>query len=126
MNPVSIIVVEQHDFLRSSLIRWLAGQPILTCCGEAASIADARRVLAETQPKVMLIDMHFEEGEVPSFIRETRLKHPATRIIALAWDEHRCSQALLAGAHACVTKSDATDTLGTRIQAVLGNLSALE
>ena len=121
MNPIRVLVVEDHLFFRSSFIQWLNRQQTLTCCGEAGTMAEARHAVAELRPDVVLLDLRLPDGEGMDLIRELSETHPQTRVIALSQSDEDtyAHRALRAGARGYVMKSEATETALSAIQTAL-------
>lgn len=121
MKKIRILIVEDHLFFRSGLAQWLNQQQGLSCCGEAASVKEAREAIRLLQPDVILMDLRLGDGEGLDLIEETSQEYPKIRIIALSqFDEdvfaHR---ALQAGARGYLMKSEATESVTAAIQTVL-------
>jgi DNA-binding NarL/FixJ family response regulator len=120
MSQIRVFVMEDHRFFRCSLIHWLNQQPALTCCGEAGRVAVARRAIPKVQPDVLLLDLHLSEGNALDFVRELSRTRSCLRIIGFVRGKpgHGCG--LPTGIHACVVKSEATETLLPAIESVVG------
>jgi len=120
MTKIRVLIVEDHPFFRSGLVQWLDQQEQVTCCGEAGSVADARRAVAETQPDVILMDLRLGDGDGLELIAKLTRAHPMIRIVALSqFDEDvYAHRALQAGARGYLMKSEATDSVLAAIQTV--------
>lgn len=121
MNQIRVLIVEDHHFFRSGLSQWLNQQKGVMCCGEAASVQEARQAVGQLLPDVILMDLRLSDGEGLDLIAEISQDHPGIRIIALSqFDEdifaHR---ALQAGARGYLMKSEATESVMTAIQQVV-------
>jgi DNA-binding NarL/FixJ family response regulator len=111
-TKIRILVVDDHPFFRTGIIQWLNQQKELTCCGEAGSIAQARKAIAELKPQVVLLDLHLPDGDGLDLCSELSQSAPETRILCLTHrDENTFAhRALRAGARGYIMKSEATDT----------------
>lgn len=120
MTKIRVLIVEDHPFFRSGLVQWLDQQDQVTCCGEAGSVAEARRAVAETQPDVILMDLRLGDGDGLELIAKLTRAHPMIRIIALSqFDEDvYAHRALQAGARGYLMKSEATDSVLAAIHTV--------
>jgi DNA-binding NarL/FixJ family response regulator len=121
MNQIRVLIVEDHHFFRSGLSQWLNQQKGVMCCGEAASVQEARQAVGQLLPDVILMDLRLGDGEGLDLIAEISQDYPGIRIIALSqFDEdifaHR---ALQAGARGYLMKSEATESVMTAIQQVV-------
>lgn len=121
MKKIRVLIVEDHPFFRSGLAQWLNQQEAVTCCGEAGSVCEARKAMAETLPDVILMDLRLGDGEGLELIAEVMREHPQIRIIALSqFDEDAYAhRALKAGARGYVMKSEATEAVLTAIETVM-------
>lgn len=61
MDEIRILMVDDHGLFRESLGRLLAMVPRIRVVGQCANAAEARAVLAEAQPDVILLD--YDLGE---------------------------------------------------------------
>lgn len=57
MNPISIVLIEDHDVVRIGIRTALQQQPGIKVVGEAASGLQGLQVLEKTQPDVALVDV---------------------------------------------------------------------
>lgn len=121
MHRIRVLIVEDHHFFRSGLAQWLDQQQDIMCCGEAASIREARQAVPELQPDVILMDLRLGDGEGLDLIQEFSQNHPAIRIIALSQfdEEIFAHRALQAGARGYLMKSEATESVMTAILEVM-------
>jgi DNA-binding NarL/FixJ family response regulator len=108
-----ILVVEDHAFVRAGILGLLSGQPDLTCCGEAESIAGARAAVATQKPDVVLLDLSLRDGQALDLIGILRLEYPDAKVLVLSqWDESvYAPKALQAGARGYIMKEMAADRL---------------
>lgn len=121
MNPTRVLIIEDHHFFRSGLAQWLNQQKGIVCCGEAASVMEARPAVLQLQPDVILMDLRLGDGEGLDLIAEISQHDPTIRIVALSqFDEdifaHR---ALQAGARGYLMKSEATESVMQAIEQVM-------
>jgi DNA-binding NarL/FixJ family response regulator len=122
MSPKTrVLVIDDHPFFRSGIIRWLNQQSDLVCCGEAESVATARCMVAEVQPDIVLLDLRLPDGDGLDLLREFSQLQPPVRSIVLSQNDdfvfaHR---ALRSGARGYVMKSAAEDTILSAIRTVL-------
>ena len=121
MNKIRVLIVDDHPFFRSGLIQWLNQQDLVTCCGEAGSLAEARDAIAEAHPDVILLDLRLGDGEGLDLTRELTSEYPEIRIVALSqFDEDtHAHRALQAGARGYLMKSEATESVLAAIQTVM-------
>ena len=77
-----VVVVDDHALFRSGVRAELEGR--VEIVGDAASVADAVRVIAETEPDVVLLDVHLPDGSGADVIAAIAPAHPAVRFLALS------------------------------------------
>jgi DNA-binding NarL/FixJ family response regulator len=120
-QKVRVLVVDDHPFFRTGIVQWINQQQELTCCGEAGSIAQARKAVEELKPDVVLLDLHLPDGDGLDLCGELSQSLPHARILCLTHrDENTFAhRALKAGARGYIMKSEATETVLTGIKAVL-------
>lgn len=118
---IRVLVVDDHPFFRTGIIQWINQQPQLTCCGQAESIAQARKAVVELKPDIILLDLHLPDGDGLDLCMELTQENPERRILCLTHrDENTFAhRALRAGARGYVMKSEATDTVLAGILAVM-------
>jgi DNA-binding NarL/FixJ family response regulator len=51
-----IVVIDDHPVLREGLMQLLCGQPDLDCTGTADNTADAKRLVAQSAPDLMILE----------------------------------------------------------------------
>jgi len=59
-QPIGVVIVDDHQIFRTGLRAELG--PELDVLGEAASVEEAIRVIAELRPRVVLLDVHLPGG----------------------------------------------------------------
>ena len=120
-TKIRVLVVDDHPFFRTGIVQWINQQKELTCCGEAGSIAQARKAVGELKPDVVLLDLHLPDGDGLDLCGELSQSLPGARILCLTHrDENTFAhRALRAGARGYIMKSEATETVFQGIQAVM-------
>lgn len=120
-SQIRVLVVDDHPFFRTGIMQWLNQQGELACCGEAGSVAQARKAIQETNPDVVLLDLHLPDGDGLDLCLEATQENPGMRILCLTHrDENTFAhRALRAGARGYVMKSEATERVLAGILAVM-------
>jgi DNA-binding NarL/FixJ family response regulator len=118
---IRVLVVDDHPFFRTGIVQWINQQAELTCCGQAESVAQARKATLELKPDIVLLDLHLPDGDGLDLCQELTQDDPALRILCLTHrDENTFAhRALRAGARGYVMKSEATDTVLAGILTVM-------
>jgi DNA-binding NarL/FixJ family response regulator len=119
-SAVRVVIVDDHEFFRTGVTAWMDQQPGLLPCGEAASLADARALLAGATADVLLLDLTLPDGDGLEFIQEALQLRPDLRVIVLSQRDEAvfAERAMKYGASGYVMKSEASDQLLEAIQAV--------
>jgi len=79
----SILIVEDHDLVRTGLKNILAGVDGLQLCGEAASGEDAIRMARELQPDIILMDVGLPGMSGLETMERILKAQPEIRVIVL-------------------------------------------
>lgn len=116
-----VFVVDQHAFVRQSIVRLLNRQPDLMCAGEAENLAAAIQGLEKLRPDLLLVDLHLEDGGALDLIEFLRPQYPRLVILVLSHCDEvlEAEKALRAGANGYLLKQDACDEMLDAIRALL-------
>ena len=63
VSPASVVIVEDHSLIRDGLRMLLALERNFRLIGEAGSLAEARRVVADQQPDIVMLDVGLPDGD---------------------------------------------------------------
>lgn len=112
-----ILIVDDHPAVRDALALRIGQQPDMEVCGEADDVAEALRLVLETNPDVAVIDITLKTATGIDLIKRIREhEHP---VHILVWSMHSESlyaeRALRAGALGYISKDKA---MGTMIEAI--------
>jgi DNA-binding NarL/FixJ family response regulator len=120
-SKAQIVVIDDHPVLRDGLMQLLCSQPDLECTGTADNTADARRLVAESAPDLMILDLRLKSGDTLDLIKSLRVEHPKLKVLVLSqYDEMLFAERVLrAGASGYVMKENATDEILTAVRRVL-------
>src|ERR1700687_1291230 len=116
-----ILIVDDHPAVREALALRIGRQPDLEVCGEAADMSEALRLVADTQPDLVVIDISLKTGSGIDLIQRIKDRKDGGRM--LVWSMHSESlyaeRALRAGALGYINKDQATDKIVEAIRRVL-------
>ena len=112
-GPVTVVLVDDHAMFRTGVRAELAQAPTVDVVGEAADTAEAIKVVLETKPEVVLLDVHLPGGGGAEVIRQVHPKEPSVRFLALSVSDaaEDVIGTIRAGARGYVTKSITGDDL---------------
>jgi DNA-binding NarL/FixJ family response regulator len=116
-RPVRILVVDNREGFRSSMVQALGLIPDIEVAGEARSGNEAYDVVLTLKPDVVLLDLSMPGMDAIDAARHIRRVNPESQVVMLsAFDgPHIEEAALAAGAWGLVAK-------GTRLEDVVGVL----
>src|SRR5881396_983075 len=106
-----IIVVEDHPVLCDGLMQLISSQPDLACAGVANNTSDAKRLVEQGKPDLMLLDLRLKGGDSLELIKSLRVEHPKVKVLVLSqYDELIFAErALRAGAFGYIMKENTTN-----------------
>ena len=108
-GPISVALVDDHAVVRGALKALLEGQEDLEVVGEAGDLAAARALLAERQPRVLVLDVNLPDGLAIEALPQLREDSPETEVVLLTMERDLtlARQALEAGAKGYLFKDSA-------------------
>lgn len=120
-RTTQILIVDDHPIVREGLNSLLSKQPDFEICGEADDVPDALRLIAETKPDVVTIDISLSGGSGLELIRRITESDRSIKLVACSlYDETLYAErALNAGALGYVNKHEATRTIVEAIRQIL-------
>ena len=118
-RPIRVLIVDDHEMVRSGLAAFLGLAPDLELVGEAGSGEDAIRLCRELRPDVVLMDMVMPGIDGPEATRAIRAAHPETQVIVLTsfLEGDLVQHALQAGALSYLLKNVGSGELVAAIRA---------
>lgn len=120
MKTIRIVIADDHPVLRSGLKTLLTLQPGIEVAGEASSCEETLRVVAETHPDILLLDLSMPDGGGLKAIPLLMEASPATRILVFTMhdDPSYLRAAMQAGVAGYVVKSADLSELSVAIRAI--------
>ncbi|HEV2857813.1 MAG TPA: response regulator transcription factor [Solirubrobacterales bacterium] len=108
-GKITVVLVDDHAVVRSALKALIDGQDGLEVVGEAGDIAGARAVVAEQQPRVLVLDVNLPDGLAVEAMPQLREGSPQTQIVLLTMERDLtlARRALDAGANGYLFKDSA-------------------
>lgn len=116
-----VLVIDDHPMMRSGLIRLLEQEADLICCGEAGSVSEGQRAVAQLMPDLVILDLMLKGGDGLELAKCLHTQYPELRLLILSQYEAPLyiERALRAGALGYVVKDQAPDELLAAIRTVL-------
>ena len=81
-RPKSVLVADDHTLHRQG-VRQLPAAASLSLCGEAGTLAEARRLAADLRPDLVLLDSELPDGDGPAFVEELRSLPDSPEVVVL-------------------------------------------
>jgi len=118
-DGIRILVVDDHEMVRDSLVQMLATRPNFHVVGTAGSVAEARAIASARQPDVVVMDFQLPDGDGVDATRQLRAMVPGVRVVMLTGrtDDEAVVRALSAGCCAFVPKTEAVTKLISTVTA---------
>src|SRR5689334_12360798 len=83
---IKTLIVDDSDFARVSVKKFLAGLPALEVVGEAAGGFEALEMAVAKDPHLVIMDIRMEGMDGLQATRLIRREHPASRVILMSID----------------------------------------
>jgi DNA-binding NarL/FixJ family response regulator len=117
---IRILVVDDHDVVRTGFRSLLETYPNFELVGEAVEGNEAITIATETRPDVVVLDYYLPLINGLDVTRELRSRLPGTEVLifTMHYSEQFAQDVLSAGARGYLLKSDATRDLIPAIKAV--------
>jgi DNA-binding NarL/FixJ family response regulator len=108
-----VLLVDDHEVVRTGLATLINGETDLLACGEADNEMGAFEAVEQLQPDVAVVDWSLKSGSAAELVTTLRQDHPRTQVLVLSVHDEvfYAEQALQAGARGYVMKTEAADTL---------------
>src|SRR3954447_11568662 len=113
-----VLIVDDHELFRAGVRAQL--EPGLEVVGEAAGVDEALKLIADTAPDVVLLDVHMPHGGGVEVLHRSAELESAPRFLALSASDaaEDVIAVIRAGARGYVTKSISADELRDAIKRV--------
>jgi DNA-binding NarL/FixJ family response regulator len=114
-----VVVVDDHAYIRETLVELLDNELDLAVVGSGADGAAAIALADQLEPDVVVMDARMPGIDGAVATEEILRRRPLTWVIVLtsAPDGHLATRALAAGARACLAKSGSYSALVDAIRA---------
>jgi len=105
-SPITVIILNDHEFVRRGLIDLIDAEEDLTVVGEAGNVASSLEVLSTISPTVAVLDVRLPDGNGVELCREIRSLYPQTHVLMLTSfaDDEALMGAIMGGASGFVIK----------------------
>jgi two-component system response regulator NreC len=119
MKAIRLLLVDDHEVVRTGLQMLLESEPGMNIIGQASSGQEAFDLVEQLHPDVVVMDISLPDVSGIEATRRIKLKHPETLVVALTIheDEQYFFEMLKAGASGYVPKRAAPADLVKAIRA---------
>lgn len=120
MTPITVLIVDDHDIVRSGLRMLLMAEDDIEIVGEASTGQQAISMVQELSPDVVVMDLQMPDMNGIEATRRIKSRYPDCYVLALTIheDQQYFFQMLAAGASGYVPKRAAPDDLVRAIRVV--------
>jgi DNA-binding NarL/FixJ family response regulator len=120
MEPLTVIIADDHQFFRDGVRALLDAQPDMEYVGEAATGEEVIRLSAELQPDVVLMDVQMPGMSGVEATRQIVSSGPQIRVLVVTMfeDDHLVFAAMRAGARGYLLKGTRHEDMVRAIRAV--------
>jgi DNA-binding NarL/FixJ family response regulator len=120
MNPLRILVADDHEIVRRGLVYLLKSHAGWDVCGEAADGRQALSKAKELRPDIVILDIGMPKLNGLEVTRQLHRDNPESKVLILTiTDTDEVVRAVLdAGARGFVLKSDAVRDLVSAVEAI--------
>lgn len=118
-----VLLVDDHELVRAGMAELIEAESDLSVCGEAGEAPTAMRLVAETQPHVVVIDLMLQEGSGIELIKQIKAVDPTIRMVVCSMHDDKlyAERTLQAGAMAYVNKQEPAERILEAIRSVLAD-----
>jgi DNA-binding NarL/FixJ family response regulator len=119
---IRVLLVDDHELLRDGARTLIQSEPQLEVCAEAADEADARAMVRQHEPDMVIVDLTLQNGNGLELVKWLHKHRPETHVIVLSMHDEKIygERVLRAGAKGYVNKHVASRTILEAIRRVLG------
>ncbi len=127
-GKVAILLVDDHEVVRTGLRTILERRPGFSVVGEAGTVAEAINAASQTRPDVVVMDIRLPDGNGVEACREIRGELPDTKVVMLTSyaDDEAVYGSIMAGASGYLLKQTRGQNLAEAIERVARGESLLD
>ena len=128
MNPIRVVLVDDHAIVREGLSSMLSTQPDMDIVGEAGTGVEAVALIERTQPDVVLLDLEMPDMNGVRVLEQTSKCTPTPRVLILTayGSDERILEAVRAGAKGYLLKEAGLSEVLHAVRVVADGGSLLE
>lgn len=119
---IRVVIVDDYPVERAGLLAMFRTDPELVVVGDTGSGAEAKRLVAELEPDVLILSLGMRNEDSLRLARALRKRHPSVRVVVLSSyeEESLIVDAIAAGASGYLLKDFSSSLLCHTVHAVAG------
>ena len=128
MSTLPVFLVDDHDIVRKGVRALLESADDIEIVGEATTMADARRLVPDLRPRVVIMDTDLPDGSGIDLCRDLHALSPQTRTLVLTSNdqEESIAAAMKAGAVGYLLKQVQGTSLLSAVRTVASGHSLID
>ena len=123
-QPIRILIADDHPYSRNGLRALLGTSPLVKVIGEAANGREAVRLVEQSQPDVVLMDVQMPVMDGLEATRYVKSQWPKVKVVMLTMYEGRQTDALAAGADDFLVKGGPVEKMWSVLLKCMGRGAA--
>ena len=123
----TFVIVDDHPLYRTGLRALISQKLSLTCGGEAATLQEARELLARVRPAIAIIDISLQNEDGLKLVAEAKSLYPEMGMLVVSMHDENLygERAIKAGAKGYVMKHENPEVLVEAVRSILSGHLAL-
>jgi DNA-binding NarL/FixJ family response regulator len=128
VSSLPVFLLDDHDIVRKGVRALLESAGDIGIVGEASTVADAKRLIPDLRPRVVIMDVDLPDGSGIDLCRDLRDLSPDTRTLVLTSNdqEESIAAAMSAGAVGYVLKQVQGTSLLSAVRTVASGHSLID
>jgi DNA-binding NarL/FixJ family response regulator len=120
MNPITLVIVDDHQIVRDGIKAMLLCHKEINVIGEAADCIELYTLLEQNQPDIIVLDISMPGKTGVEITRELIEKNPETKILILTanTDEQSIMDSIKAGAAGFLNKDTSREEFISAIKSI--------
>lgn len=116
-----VLIVDDHPIILHGIQALLSTETDLSICGSASNTTEALRLVEQTRPHVLLVDISMEGPDGIEFTKRLRAAHWNMPVLIMSMHDEwlYAERALHAGANGYIMKQEVSDRIIDAIRTVL-------
>lgn len=127
-EPLRVVLADDQTVVREGLVTLLGLLPGVEVVGAAGDGVEAVRLVAQTRPDVLLVDLRMPRCDGVEATRRVRAEYPATEVVVLTTyaDDESVLGALQAGARGFLTKDADAEAIARALRSAAAGQSTVD